>query len=122
MTQTDMTVAEIEKFKLQTHIRRSLLTICNSNFVLFFQAEQLGASPVEKCTNCKSTIKNCRICNSKTSVLSATEIEEHNISKEPGAYSTKTCMAMSLAQFYNSLDTSRVSNLYPEAYQGPINY
>ena len=51
-------------------------------FDLFFQAEQLGASPIEKCTNCKTTIKDCRICNSETSVLSATEIEEYNIMKD----------------------------------------
>merc|ERR1712237_89499 len=36
---------------------------------LFFQAEQLGASPIEKCVSCKTTINECRICNIETSVL-----------------------------------------------------
>ena len=37
---------------------------------------------MEKCTSCKSTINDCRICNTETSVLSATEIEEYNIMKD----------------------------------------
>ena len=32
-TQPDISVAKIESFKLQTYIRRNLLTICNRNFV-----------------------------------------------------------------------------------------
>ena len=31
--------------------------------VPFFQAEQLGVRPVERCTSCKLRISECRICN-----------------------------------------------------------
>ena len=37
---------------------------------------------MEKCNSCKSTINECRICNTDTSVLSATEIEEYNIMRD----------------------------------------
>ena len=46
--------------------------------------------------------------------VSGTSVVAPN-SKEPVAHSTKTFVARSLAQFYNSPDTSRVSILNPEA-------
>ena len=41
----------------------------------FFQAESLGASPVERCSSCKVSLKNCRLCSSEKALLSAQEEE-----------------------------------------------
>merc|ERR1712089_88188 len=49
---------------------------------LFFQVEALGVSPIERCTDCKLKISQCRICSSETAILTATEEEEYNVLKE----------------------------------------
>ena len=46
---------------------------------LFFQGEALGVSPVERCTDCKLRISQCRICSSETAILTAAEEEEYNV-------------------------------------------
>ena len=49
---------------------------------LFFQGEALGVSPVERCTHCKVRMAKCRICSSKTALLTAQEECKYNILKE----------------------------------------
>ena len=49
---------------------------------LFFQGEALGVSPIERCTDCKLKISQCRICSSETAILTAAEEEEYNVLKE----------------------------------------
>ena len=49
---------------------------------LFFQGEALGVSPVERCIHCKVKMAECRICSSKTAVLTDGEEGEYNILKD----------------------------------------
>ena len=49
---------------------------------LFFQGEALGVSPVERCTDCKLRISQCRIFSSERAKLTAAEEEEYNVLKE----------------------------------------
>ena len=57
---------------------------------LFFQGESLGVSPVERCTDCKLRISQCRICSSETAILTAAEEEEYNILKEHVTFCKET--------------------------------
>ena len=45
----------------------------------FFQAEQLGIGPIERCTTCKLRISECRVCSSESAHLTAQEEEEYSI-------------------------------------------
>ena len=49
---------------------------------MFFQAEELGASPVERCISCKTALKDCRLCSSEIALLSAREMEEYNVLRD----------------------------------------
>ena len=49
---------------------------------LFFQGEGLGMSPIERCTDCKLRMSQCRICGSETALLMEIQEEEYNILKE----------------------------------------
>ena len=49
---------------------------------LFFQGKALGVSPIERCTDCKLRISQCRICSSDTAILTAAKEEEYNVIKE----------------------------------------
>ena len=46
------------------------------------QGEALGVSPIDRCTDCKLRISQCRICSSETAILTAAEEEEYNVLKE----------------------------------------
>ena len=50
---------------------------------MFFQAEALGASPIERCSSCNTALKDCRLCSAKTTLLSAREEEEYTALKDP---------------------------------------
>ena len=50
--------------------------------VPFFQAEQLGVGPVERCISCKLWISECRICNNDSALISVQEEEEYSILKD----------------------------------------
>ena len=46
-----------------------------------FKGEELGVSPVERCTHCKIRMSECHICSRETALLTAEEEEEYNILK-----------------------------------------
>ncbi len=48
---------------------------------MFFQGEALGVSPVERCTQCKHCVSECRLCNGDSALLTVQEEEEYNILK-----------------------------------------
>ena len=58
------------------------ITLCKQSPALsetFFQGEALGASPIERCSTCKSQISGCRLCSADQALLSAKAEEEYKI-------------------------------------------
>ena len=53
---------------------------------MFFQGEALGASPIERCTQCKLSVSKCRFCNGDSSAMTAKEEEEYNIMNDHMTY------------------------------------
>ena len=45
----------------------------------FFQGEALGASPIKRCSICKSQISGCRLCTADQALLSAKADEEYKV-------------------------------------------
>ena len=46
---------------------------------MFFQAEVLGASPIDRCPLCRLKHKNCRICSAERALLNSQEEEEYHM-------------------------------------------
>ena len=77
----------IKNLGVSASIKR--IALCKQSPALsetFFQGEALGASAVEKCSRCKVTIKDCRICSSEKALLSASELEEYSVLKDHTVY------------------------------------
>ena len=76
--------------RINTLYRVSLCKVAPNLDSMFFQAEALGVSPVERCSSCKLEIKNCRICSSDRALLSAKEEEEYKILKDNTLFNEST--------------------------------